>query len=461
MMIQFKSGNRRPQRFRVIAIVLSIGLLYSAASAQDYEVTELGTLGGIWSRPSQFGSDGSAAGGSTVYNGALHPFIWSDGIMDDLGVPDDYLVAVATGRNSVGLVVGYANGEYQSQYAYIWDDGQWAYLGTLPGEGLDYSVAADINDLSQVCGYSFTLGPGSRRRGWVWQNGEMTDIGTLGGDKCSADAVNEIGQVVGNSQIYDPDEYIAHAFVWQYGEMTDLGTLPGEVNSAAVDINENCQIVGSCSHRMQTYPFLTVSRPCLWENGEAIDLGLVESYMRGVATAINDNGVIVGWMSTSLSGGNSRAFIRSDSNWIDLNTLVPSDFDNELISALDIDNEGRILCEGTTSNSSIQGFLLTPVSTEAPDEPEATVPGDFIEIGNYPNPFNISSTITIDLPQASFVTLQIFNLSGQLIATLVESELAAGRHQIKWDAENCSSNIYCYRLQAGGAIQTKKMTLLK
>jgi probable HAF family extracellular repeat protein len=243
--------------------------------------------------------------------------------MEDLGVPGDYLVSSATGFNNSGQVVGYANGQYQSQYAYLWENNIWTYLGTLPGPGLDYSVASDINNSSQIIGYSFTLGPGSSRRGWIWENDVMTDLGTLSGDKSSANAINDQGQIVGYSQIYHPENYVTHAFIWENGIMTDLGVLPGEVNSAANDINEQGQIIGSSSHQMETYPFLSIYRPCLWDDGQVIDLGLPQGYVRGVATGINDQGQIVGWMATSLSGGSSHPFIWENGLLTNLNYLIP------------------------------------------------------------------------------------------------------------------------------------------
>jgi probable HAF family extracellular repeat protein len=443
------------------ATMILIVLLSSSLLAQDYELTELGTLGGIWSGPSQIDNEGRVVGGSTIQSGAWHAFRWEDGDMEDLGVPGDYLVSSATAFNSDGRIVGYANGQYQSQYAYLWEDGNWDYLGTLPGEGLDYSVAVDINETSQICGYSFTLGPGSRMRGWIWENGEMTDLGALGGDKSSANAINIWGQIVGYSQIYDPEDYITHAFVWENGNMTDLGVLPGEVNSAANDINENGQIVGSSSHQMDTYPFLTVYRPCLWEDGEIIDLGLVGGYVRGTATAINDDGTIVGWMATSLSGGTYHAFVWRDGEWTNLNWLISPGSDWELQTAGDINDNGQIAGNGIAPGGSIQGFLLTPVSTDLEDTIVETLPTDFIRVSNYPNPFNASTTIEFQLSRSSAVTLVIFNVIGQEIAALLDSEMQPGSHHVVWDAGDQASGIYYYRIKAGENSKTGRMVLLK
>lgn len=85
---------------------------------------------------------------------------------------------------------------------------------------------------------------------------------------------------------------------------------------------------------------------------------------------------------------------------------------------------------------------------------------------NYPNPFNPTTQIAYSLGESEYVTLQIFNIRGQLIKTLVEDMMPAGDHTIEWNATNESgdrvaSGVYLYRLQAGEITQSKKMTLVK
>ncbi len=80
---------------------------------------------------------------------------------------------------------------------------------------------------------------------------------------------------------------------------------------------------------------------------------------------------------------------------------------------------------------------------------------------NYPNPFNPSTTIEFDLPKTSKVTLKIFNILGEEVATLVSERLSAGSYSYEWDAPNLASGVYLYRLQAGDYIETRKMVLMK
>jgi hypothetical protein len=89
------------------------------------------------------------------------------------------------------------------------------------------------------------------------------------------------------------------------------------------------------------------------------------------------------------------------------------------------------------------------------------VPDQFALIGNYPNPFNATTSISFELPFAGNVVLEVYNLLGQKVATLADGRMDAGHHSINWDASSYSSGIYFYRLTAGNKVFTKRMTLLK
>lgn len=95
------------------------------------------------------------------------------------------------------------------------------------------------------------------------------------------------------------------------------------------------------------------------------------------------------------------------------------------------------------------------------EEPGNIVPALFALEQNYPNPFNPSTNISYSLPSASEVKIEIFNMLGQNIATLVNEHQIAGNHTIQFDASSLSSGIYLYRLTAGSFVQTKKLTLIK
>ncbi len=80
---------------------------------------------------------------------------------------------------------------------------------------------------------------------------------------------------------------------------------------------------------------------------------------------------------------------------------------------------------------------------------------------NYPNPFNPSTVIKYEIPDAGFVTLKVFDVLGKEVKTLIEGYKTEGRYEIEFDATNLPSGIYFYQLRAGNFNQTKKMVLMK
>jgi uncharacterized protein (TIGR02145 family) len=93
-------------------------------------------------------------------------------------------------------------------------------------------------------------------------------------------------------------------------------------------------------------------------------------------------------------------------------------------------------------------------------------PQDYKLFENFPNPFNPTTQISFILPQADFVTLKIYNSTGQLVRTLVNENMNKGYHTLEWNATNdngitLASGIYLYRLQAGNFIKTNKMMFMK
>jgi len=106
--------------------------------------------------------------------------------------------------------------------------------------------------------------------------------------------------------------------------------------------------------------------------------------------------------------------------------------------------------------------VATPVSVRIQTRPEV-----YALRNNYPNPFNPETTIKYQLPEAGDVTLEVYNMLGQVVRTLVNQHQTAGRYAVQWDANNdngqaLSSGIYFYRVQVGGEFNdVRKMLLLK
>ncbi|MCP4584174.1 MAG: T9SS type A sorting domain-containing protein [candidate division Zixibacteria bacterium] len=91
----------------------------------------------------------------------------------------------------------------------------------------------------------------------------------------------------------------------------------------------------------------------------------------------------------------------------------------------------------------------------------SNLPSSYVLCQNYPNPFNCETTISFDLPEASFVSIEIFDLLGKKVTSLINSKQSAGRYTVNWNAAGFSSGIYFYKLQAGDYTEMMKMSLIK
>ncbi len=106
------------------------------------------------------------------------------------------------------------------------------------------------------------------------------------------------------------------------------------------------------------------------------------------------------------------------------------------------------------------GIVMKLLSS--PSSPVATFSGKRYELrDNYPNPFNPSTTIRYMIPQNEQVSIKIYDMSGRVIADLVNEIKTAGDHQVTWNASGLSSGIYFYKMQAGRFTEVKKMMLVK
>ncbi|MQY64316.1 MAG: T9SS type A sorting domain-containing protein, partial [Calditrichaeota bacterium] len=95
------------------------------------------------------------------------------------------------------------------------------------------------------------------------------------------------------------------------------------------------------------------------------------------------------------------------------------------------------------------------------DEDPQQVPGTFSLDQNYPNPFNRSTVFAFDMPKTGLAELQLYNLQGKLIVTIISEVKPAGRHTIQWSDDHLVSGIYFYRFSAGEFSAVRKLILLK
>lgn len=117
---------------------------------------------------------------------------------------------------------------------------------------------------------------------------------------------------------------------------------------------------------------------------------------------------------------------------------------------------GSVVFSGGSTTSPIPGWPATSVETTANHNPHS-----FVVYQNFPNPFNPSTIIGYELPKSSSVKVTIYDILGNEVRLLARGVQSAGYHSVTFNAQNLSSGMYFYKLQAGEFTQTRKMILLK
>lgn len=109
----------------------------------------------------------------------------------------------------------------------------------------------------------------------------------------------------------------------------------------------------------------------------------------------------------------------------------------------------------------LSALEVTPVDAGVAAEAEAAVPAAVQLYANYPNPFAHTTTIAFGLPRAAYVTLDVYDLLGKHVATLLSAPVPAGRHEVRWAAGDLPSGVYLCRMQAGESVLRHEVTLVR
>ncbi len=217
---------------------------------------------------------------------------------------------------------------------FLWQGGDMEDLGTLGGSD---TLPVAISDAGQIAGNSYTNSIPNETTGlptidpFFWDKGKMTDIGTLGGVLGFVNDMNNRGQVVGLSDL--AGDQIYHAFLWDRRRLKDLGTLGGSTSEARW-INEAGEIVGAADFAGDQ-----IHDAVLWKNDRMIDLGNLGR--TSFAHANNNNGQVVG--ASRLADGTIHAFLwEKGGPMADLNDLIPGNSALTLEYAIVVNDRGII-----------------------------------------------------------------------------------------------------------------------
>jgi probable HAF family extracellular repeat protein len=271
--------------------IIDLGTLDTGVESSGWYVKNGGQVVGIAAIDTTF--DPFACFGP--FCSPTHAFTWKNGVLMDLGTlggPDSF-VSGGCNLQREDLVPGtsYKNSipnpdtGFPTADPFLWENGKMKDLGTLGGT---FGTAQCANNRGQVIGQSsltegacFTGTPGCHA--FLWNGTAMTDLGTLGGTFSVPIWLNEKGEAVGGATT--ANDALFHATLWRDGAITDLGTLPGDCGSIAWAINSKSQIVGQ-SFNCDT----NISETVLWDKGSIFDLGVASTEPLN----INDQGEITG-----------------------------------------------------------------------------------------------------------------------------------------------------------------------
>ena len=395
------AGRRRKGVLGIlVALVLGAVLTTGASGGEPsrhgmptYDVKELGSLGGTISFGSSINDRQWVAGVSSLAgNDVQRAALWRSGSVKDLGTfggPETHSSVLWPVKNERGLISGIAEQDEMNPLGEIWSCGRFFPTATR-----------------RICS------------AFVWENGRLRELDTLGGYNGFATGTNNSHQTVGwaENSIRDPsctDTQVLqfHAVLWGPGEdqIQDLRPLPGDSASSATAINDRGEVVGISGICDRAFGRLSAKRMVLWKKGRPIEIRNLGGVAWNTPMAINRRGHVVGFANRSSADGAAfrpraflskhprkiedlgaldddpfsqalgindagqvvgvsysedfaicRAFVWEDDVMTDLNDLAP-EYSGELCAANDINNHGEITGQAIqdgTGNSVT--FLATP-----------------------------------------------------------------------------------------------------
>ena len=263
-------------------------------------VVDLGTLGGTQSLARAINASGQVVGWAYV-PGLTHvrAFLWQQGVMIPLGTFGGNS-SDAFDINDSGLIVGSSADTLNRERAYWWRNGVLHDLGTIGGS---QSRATAVNEAGDIVGMSAPEGDEEFHAFLGKPGSPLYDLGTLGGPACNAHDVNELVHVCGWSMIQSNNP-ASRGFLWADGLMKALPTLGG-LYSSAFGLNNHDEVVGASTRSDE------VQVAFLWSHDEMVDLNTLlppgSGWMLTAAYDIDDHGAIVG--EGVRPDGAARAFL--------------------------------------------------------------------------------------------------------------------------------------------------------
>ena len=380
-------------RIPLSILLVGLGCGLFAASQPEYAITDLPSLGGTNNRANIINNRDWLAGYSNLAgNQTRHAALWREGVLTDLGTLGGPNSATTWSvKANSGIVTGISQTSTPDPLGEAW---------------------------SSAAFYPGATGTGYINLGFVWENGTMRALPTLGGNNGFATGANSRGEIVGwaETAVHDatcvPPQQLQFLPVVYGKQPNAISALPlsaGDTSGAATAINEQGQIVGISGTCDQAVGRYTAKHALLWDkNGNVTDLGNLGAQLWNTPTNINQGGDVVGFAATSNSdvdgdfleafiwtpesgmqplgflpgdvhseayginekrqvvglscdaNGSCRAFIWQDGVMTDLNDLKPPSYTAKLEQARDINEAGEIAGRSLAPVTGRKAFLATP-----------------------------------------------------------------------------------------------------
>jgi probable HAF family extracellular repeat protein len=306
----------------------------------------------------------------------IHAVVWRGTTITDLGTFGG-ANSLAGAVNDRGQITGVAQNAEPDLFnfgnliglpsstqwrGFLWEDGVMRDLGTLGGP--DAAVTGDLalNERGQIAGISFTdevINPVTgvpTLDSFLWNDG-FVDLGTLGGTFTNAFTINNRGQVSGYSDVAGDLE--AHAFRWSKGRLQDLGTLGGFAGGGW--INDAGVVIGA-----STTPGDTAVRGVIWRGRGIEELGALDGDDCSDAFVVNAKSQVIG-PSFSCNGNESSGYLWDDGVLLDLNAFVPPTSKLHVIVSKYINDRGMITGAGVLPNGDEHAVLFIPCNDNGHD----------------------------------------------------------------------------------------------